>query len=596
LTRYSLFNRTRKQDQQCNKKDIIIMPEYRWEVVPCSEETVHRIQDQVGVSRPIALALASRGITASQAELYLRPSLSSLTDPFDLPGARAAAERLWQAVQNDETILIHGDYDTDGITSAVLVADVLNRNGARTETFLPHRIDDGYGLTPESIEKACESHHSLLVTVDCGITSLSAVESALAQGIDVIVTDHHEPGAELPRATAVIDPKLPGASPAVQELAGVGVAFKLCHAFIKYGREQGLGGFSENLRDILDLVALGTVADIVPLRDENRALVKAGLNELSRQHRPGVRALCEIAGLNSSVRAPDIAFRLAPRLNASGRMGDPMLSMRLLQTASMRDALPMARSLDEQNRDRQQMESTTIEEAEAQIAEKYDLRQNRTLVVWSQQWHQGVVGIVASRLARGYHRPSVVLTADAGGALCGSGRSISQVNLVEALAECRQWLTRYGGHPMAAGLSLEPANVESFAQAFEAVVSRDLAIDDMQPRLEIAGEIQLEEITDQFLTEIELLEPFGQGNPEPVFLSRNVQAVGVREVGRGHTRGTLLDQYTGCSINFIAFGRPPESFPTGTWDAVYRARINTYNGVSSPQAQIMDARAAGPNF
>ena len=566
------------------------MQTYRWEVAPVDPQTLRDYQRHTGLSRLICLILASRGIDWEQCDTFLTPMLSELEDPYALPGTRAAAERLWQAIERHETILIHGDYDTDGITATALTREVLASCGGHVETFLPHRMDDGYGLTRESIDKACREHHSVLVTVDCGITSLEAVEAARGRGIDVIVTDHHEPSDEIPAASAVIDPKLSGASARVRELAGVGVAFKLCHAFLKYGREHELGGFGAELKDVLDLVALGTVADIVPLVDENRRLVKPGLETLSRQLRPGVRALCEIAGVKDVIRASDIAFRLAPRINASGRMGDPSMSLRLLESSSMSDALPLARALEEENRRRQQLEMQALEEAEKQIAARCDLEAGRTIVVWGDAWHQGVLGIVAARLTRQYHRPAIVLTRDSEGALSGSGRSIDSLNLVVALEATRSLLTRYGGHPMAAGLSLHPDNVEDFAAQFEETVHATLPRDAMRPSLDVCGEATLDEVDDAFLAELTALEPFGQGNPPPVLLTRSVLPERIRRVGQGHSKGILRDEFGGW-LEFIAFGQSPDSLPEPPWDVVYRPQLNSYNGKNIAQASVMDVHS-----
>jgi len=567
------------------------MADYRWEVSPSNPAAIQELQDAASVSRPTAIALISRGIGPEKVHEFLQPSLKSLVDPYRLPGTKEAAARLWQAIQNGETILIHGDYDADGITSTVLMTQILTENGAKVDTFLPHRIDDGYGLTPESIKRACEKQHSLLLTVDCGITSDDAVRTARGLGIDVIVTDHHEPGEALPVASAVIDPKLPGADPRIRELAGVGVAFKVCHAFVKYGRENRLGGYATDLRDVLDLVALGTVADIVPLVEENRPLVKYGLQVLSRQHRPGIRALCDIAGLNEAIRAPDIAFRLAPRLNASGRLGDPTLSMDLLMAQSMSVAFPLAKALDDENRKRQELEAETFEQAEEQIAARCNLDTDRTVVVWGEKWHQGVLGIVAARLTRRHHRPCVVLTRDVSGFFSGSGRSVGEVNLVQMLEKCEKVLGRYGGHPMAAGLSLLVEDLEGFAAKFEKAVQGVLPLDQMRPQLTACGEISFSEIDDVFLEELKLVEPFGQGNPEPVFLTRMVTPNRVHTVGRGHARGYFRDG-TDTGMNFIAFGQLPESFPEPPWDVVYKPHLNTYGGHSTPQAQVLDVRPA----
>ena len=562
-----------------------------WEVAASHEELVQDLMTAGGVTRPTALVLAARGITTDKVECFLRPTLRSLTDPFDLPGTAAAAERLWQAINRGERIIVHGDYDTDGITASVLLASVLRQNGAEVTCYLPHRIDDGYGLTPDAIEMVCREGYGLLVTVDCGITSFDAINLARERGIGVIVTDHHVPGSEPPDAAAVVNPKLPGAPPETLDLAGVGVAFKACHAFLKYGRENGFGGQETDLRNGLDLVALGTVADIVPLLDENRLLVKFGLDVLSKQQRPGIHALCEAAGASLPIRSTDITYRLAPRLNAAGRMGDPTESLKLLEASSMVEAAALARALDKHNRARQESEEKAVNAAEEQIAGRYNMDETRSVVVWSDVWHQGVVGIVASRLARRYHRPCVVLTRDTNGQLTGSARSVRRLDLVRLMEKCRSSLIRFGGHAMAAGLSLEAENLEAFCESFEESVAQVLGVEAMKPQIDICGILGLEELTDVFFSELEMLEPFGHGNPEPVFVTHGVVAERAVLAGKSHTRGTVSDA-SGQRISFIAFGRLPEEFPESPWSLVYSPQLNHYAGRTTPQLRIIDVRAS----
>ncbi len=561
-----------------------------WEVAEPSDARIRALADAAAVSRPLALILACRGIQPSDVAAFLQPSLRQLTDPFQLPGTEAAAERLWRAVSTGETILIHGDYDTDGITASVLLAWCLRANGGKAECFLPHRIDDGYGLTPESIEKACGEQHSILVTVDCGINSYEAIRQARRQGLDVIVTDHHEPGPTVPEANVVVNPKLPGSAAAFHDLAGVGVAFKVCHAFLKYGREHGLGGTNCDLRQVLDLVALGTVADIVPLHHENRCLVSHGLKVLSSQQRPGVRALCEICGLGAArgIRAADITFKLAPRLNAAGRLGDPMEAMKLLEARGMDDAAPFAHNLESKNRDRQQLEEETLQAAEQQLR-RFDLEETRTLVVWHEAWPQGVIGIVASRLARRFHRPAVVLTLDTSGHWRGSARSVRRVNLLGILEKCSSRLLRFGGHPMAAGLAVARDQVEAFRAEFELAVQQVLDREGLRPILEICGRVPFAEITDPFLHELNLLEPIGHGNPEQLSLSRDVTPERVLPAGRNHARGVISDS-SNARIDFICFGRTPEQLPRPPWEIAYTPQLNCFAGTSTPQAVIHDIR------
>ena len=567
------------------------MEDYLWEIAQNNEERLRALINEAGVTRPIALVLENRGITPDKVYDFLNPSLDAIGDPFLLPGTRKASERLWQAIHDGQRIIIHGDYDTDGITASALVAWVLRRNGGTVECYLPHRIDDGYGLTPESIQKATASSNDLLLTVDCGITSYEAVKIAKENHIDLIITDHHTPGDEPLDVVAVVDPKLPGAPAEIQELAGVGVAFKICQAFLKYGHEMGFGGEDTDLAQGLDLVALGTVADIVPLLHENRILVKHGLGILAQQRRPGIHALCEIAGVNDVLSTPDITYRLAPRINATGRMGDPTDSLKLLESTSMVSATELAHILDQQNRERQTIEEAVVKAAEEQIAKRCDLKTIRSLVVWADDWHQGVVGIVASRLTRRYHRPSVVLTRDPSGQYTGSARSIRRLNLVDLLGECKDTLLRFGGHAMAAGLSLTEDKLLDFCKQFDEAVQRVLGIESMKPQLNVCGEVFFSELDSIFFEELRMLEPFGHGNAEPLFISRNVTPEGLRKAGQQHCRGNVRDSQ-GASMPFIAFGRQPTDFPPPPWNIVFTPHINHFNGVSTPQLRLLDVKNA----
>lgn len=559
-----------------------------------TENHSHRIQElieEAAVTRPIALVLASRDIGAEEVRDFLSPSLANIADPYLLPGTREASERLWKAIKNDEQIVIHGDYDTDGITASALLAYVLRKNGAKVLCYLPHRIDDGYGLTAESINKVKEANCQLLLTVDCGITSHEAAQAAKEAGLDLIITDHHTPGPELLSAYAVVDPKLPGAPKEMQELAGVGVAFKVAQAFLKYGLESGLGGEEVDLRQCLDLVALGTVADIVPLLHENRILVYHGLKTLAMQHRPGIHALCDIAGVSDKLCTSDITYRLAPRINATGRMGDPADGLKLLEAESITEANQLARTLDELNKKRQIIEEEVVQNAEKQIEERYDLNSARSIVVWNEGWHQGVVGIVASRLTRRYHRPSVVLTKDSNGQYTGSARSIRKLNLVTVLEECAGSLIRFGGHAMAAGLSLNETKLEDFAVLFDDAVQKTLAIESMKPLLHICGEVNFEELDDIFFQELEMLEPFGHGNPEPIFLARRIVSEKRLPAGNLHTRGILKDEEGNC-MQFISFGRTRFEFPPEPWDIVFTPHINRYNDMETPQLRVHDVQTS----
>ena len=568
------------------------MDALHWRVAPGDWGQVTALQRASGLCRPIALVLANRGIAPDQVEAFLRPRLTTLSDPFLLPGVEVAAARLWRAVHERERILVHGDYDTDGITATVLLTWVLREHGATVEAFLPHRINDGYGLTTESIEKAVAERYHLLITVDCGITSVAAAALAREKGLDVIITDHHQPGADLPPALAVINPKLHPQLAALQVLAGVGVAFKLCHGFLKYGREHGLGGNDLDLREGMDLVALGTVADIVPLLGENRTLVRHGMKTLTEQRRPGLRALCDIAGLNEQLAASDIAFRLAPRLNAAGRMGDAEDALKLLQAPTIVEAYNLAANLDACNRRRQTQEEQVFQAALAQL-EGYNLQQRFSIVVQGDAWHRGVIGIVASRLTQTYHRPSIVLTFEEGDEGHGSGRSVEGVDLIAALDQCRTLLSRYGGHPMATGLSLPRAHLPAFAQAFEDAVRGVCGdVGRLRKTLAVAGDAALDEMTATFFDELAMLQPFGHGHAPPVYRFLHLTPERLAVVGRNHLRGEFRDD-RGQALPFIAFNRRREDVPAAPCDVAATPQLNRFRGTVTPQLQVHDLRPSG---
>lgn len=541
--------------------------------------------------RPIAVYLAARGITPENVEYFLQPSLAKLSDPYRFPGIEKAAERLWKAVLNKELILIHGDYDTDGITATALLAYVLRKNGAEVSSFIPHRFDDGYGFTPESLDKAIAdlpSRCGVLITVDCGITSVEGVKSANERGVDVIITDHHEPGDELPQALALINPKIYPQLDDLHLLSGAGTSFKLSHAFVKYGREHNLGGFTTNLQDVLDYVALGTIADIVPLLGENRIMVKHGIELLKKQLRPGIRALIETSKIKTGLKPSDITFKLAPRINAAGRLGDATTALRLLEADNIVEAYRYSAMLEDYNCQRQEKEQEIYLEANEQIEKTIDIANRYSLLVAGHNWHQGVIGIVASRLARDYNRPAIVLTIMDGEAH-GSGRSIGNLNLVKVLTGTSNLLKRFGGHPMAVGLGLEEKNIKTFSEAFEKSVRQELSAEDLKETMEYDGRAEFSELDNSFFNYLDMLHPFGHRNSKPVYLFNNVRAVKCSPIGQKHCRGILIDRFN-QAMDFIAFNSDPSEMRNAVLDILATPQLNDYYPDRKPQLQIVDYR------
>lgn len=552
------------------------------------EHDVQLIQQSHLLPRLIAVYFAARGIMNDEVDGFIHPRLASLSDPYRFPGIKEASKRLWEAVARREPILIHGDYDTDGITASALLALVLRQNGGIVNSFIPHRFDDGYGFTPESLAKALDVYGKcgVLVTVDCGITSCEAVNNAISQGIDVIVTDHHEAGVNLPNALAIINPKVYPELEDLHLLSGAGAAFKLSHAFIKYGREHNLGGFQTRLEEVLDYVALGTVADIVPLLGENRVMVKFGIEMLRKQLRPGIRALIESSRIHADLSPSDITFRMAPRINAAGRVGDANVALQLLESDRIVDAYNCASQLENYNRCRQEKEQEIYQEAREQIERHLAWESPYSLLVAGRNWHQGVIGIVASRLARDYNRPTIVLTIQGDDAY-GSGRSVANLNLVDVLSCTSGLLERYGGHPMAVGVGLKTEHIADFFEAMDAEVQRRLDKTDLEDNISYDGEGFLNDLTPDFFKYLEKLSPFGHSNQRPMYRFNNLRVSRCGAIGgNSHTRGTL--QSSCGQIDFIAFNRHPSDFYGRTLDVLATPQINRRSGGDTPQLNIID--------
>lgn len=550
------------------------------------ENQILDIKNNCNLPRPIAAILVARNILADDVDSFLNPRLAKLSDPYRFPGIENAAKRLWDAVINKEPILIHGDYDTDGITASALLALVLQSNGANVFSFIPHRFDDGYGFTPESLEKALAFMPGckVLVTVDCGITSCDAVDVATKQGIDVIITDHHEASNVLPNAIALVNPKIYPELEDLQLLSGVGSAFKLSHAFIKYGREHNLGGFNTKLEEVMDYVALGTVADIVPILGENRIMVKYGIDILRKQIRPGVRALIESSNLKHELAPSDITFKLAPRINAAGRVGDANIALQLLESENIVEAYQFASTLENFNKVRQDKEQEIYQEAKEQIERNLAWSSPYAILVAGRDWHQGVIGIVASRLARDYNRPAIVLTIQGDNAY-GSGRSVGKLNLVEVLGRAEQLLERYGGHPMAVGIGLRADRISAFYEILNEEVKKAINEEDLIQYISYDGDMYMNELDSELFTYLEKLSPFGHSNPKPLFRFNKVEVVRCQAMGTNHLRGVMRDR-TG-QVDFIAFNKLPHEIPTGFIDILATPQINQRYNNNSPQLNIM---------
>lgn len=536
----------------------------------------------------IAELLKRRGFASADAvNAFLRPRLNYLSDPFLLPDMAAAVERILHAIDRRERIVLFGDYDVDGVTSLALLSEMLCAYHSSPELFLPLRMEEGYGLSPESVERCCEKFHpQLLIAIDCGTSSLAEIAELKRRGVDVIVIDHHEPKSALPDCIAVVNPKVePGC--AFQYLCSVGVVFKLCHGLLK---RRPVPDF--DLKAHLDLVALGTVADIVPLHDENRILVQRGAVEIARTRRPGLRKLMEVAAVRPPIMAEDIAFRLGPRLNAAGRLATAEKALQLLLTRNEMEATELAALLDEQNRERQGVEKRICSEAEEALGKTAE--SGACIVLGARDWHPGVLGIVASRLARKYHRPTVVVGFDSTGMGKGSGRSIEGFSLVEALGRCEKWLEKFGGHEMAAGLTVREEYFPAFADAFRKATHELLLVENLQPHLHLDHELSFSDLNDELLRWHEVLQPFGAGNRQPLFFARAVEpAVAPQILKEKHL--VLRLRQKNHFRRAIFFDGASSPLPSSPWDMAFRLNADEYEGETRLQIQVEALRESAPN-
>jgi len=557
---------------------------------PVDPVAVDQLVRDLSVPEAVAAVLIRRGYGDSMAaKTFLRPKLAHLHDPWSMAGMEVAVARLSAAIDARESILVHGDYDVDGVCGSSMLARALRELGALVDVFIPSRLEHGYDFGPAGLAFARERGASCVVTVDCGIVAHATVAAARESDIDVIVTDHHTPSAELPAAAAVLNPNRLDCGYPERVLCGAGVAFKLLHAL--YERR---GRRVDDLYRYLDLVAIPTIADLVPLTGENRVLARFGLKVLGRTPNPGLRALLRVTGIKADrpIGAGQIAFGLGPRLNAVGRMGDAMRGVQLLLTDDEAEAERLARLVDAENRVRQEVDRATLEQAKDELQERFDPQTDRVIVLESDEWHPGVIGIVASRLVEEYYRPTVLIALD-GPSGRGSGRSIPGFHLYDALSACAGELEQFGGHRAAAGLQIRRERVPAFREALNRVAQERLSEDDLRPQLRIDHELPISEVTGETWRFLSHFGPFGQGNPTPVFLSRDVRVLGEPEVvGEDHLR-LRLDVGEGAIPEAIGFGQATErEWLVGTEriDIAFQVRLREWQGVEYLQARLLDVR------
>ena len=543
----------------------------------------------------MAQCLVNRGV-ASKAEVseFLNPKLKLLADPFLIPNMDAAVERLWKTRENNERLLIYGDYDVDGVSSTALLTEMLTELGWTVQPYLPGRFDDGYGLSAEALEKCIEQFETdVVLAVDCGSTAVEAIEFLNERQIDILVLDHHQVSDPPPKPLAMVNPQLSDDYPNFQELCSVGLAFKLAHALVKRGRQEGLQKERDlDLRQYLDLVALGTVADLVPLTGENRKLVRSGLEQLGETDRPGVVALKNVANVSKPVTVFNVGFQLGPRLNAAGRMDNPDASLNLLLAKDRYEAEKAAETLNNHNDERRKIERDISTQAVESVRKRFDPKNDFVIVEGNMEWHLGVIGIVASRVMREFYRPTFILASDGDG-WKGSARSIEGFDLAEAMRGCDDLLNDHGGHAMAAGVSVKPGRLDAFRERINEIAKKTIIPNMFQPPLKLDAGTDLSELTLVHIEEMSQLEPLGQGNPEiQLLVAELTLSSPIYRMGRDkqHAKFWVTDEHGACEV--VAWNLKPEDEPQDTFDIAVAPQINDFNGRRSVQLKLIDWRPA----
>jgi single-stranded-DNA-specific exonuclease len=563
----------------------IMVREKNWQILPPNLELQNKISSELKIFPLTAQILINRGITNIQdANNFIKKDLSFLYNPFIFSDMEQITERVISAIKNKEKITVYGDYDADGICATALLFLSLMELGADCNYYLPNRIDEGYGLNNEAILKCKETGTKLLITVDCGISAKKEIEYAKSLAIDVIITDHHEPPKEIPECIGILNPKLQGSKYPFKNLAGVGVAYKLIDAI---SRKTGKLDPNEHL----DLVALGTVADIVPLTGENRILVHHGLKKLESTNKLGLVKLKEKSGVDKDIQAGHIAFRLAPRINAAGRLSNAETAIKLMLTQNESEAEEHSHTLNKNNRERQKIEKEVLEKAVEQIESKFNFNTEKIIVLDAQNWPSGVIGIVAGRIVNQYYRPCIIISVE-NGLGKGSGRSIKNFHLLDALHSCSAHLIKFGGHAHAAGLSIEELLIQPFREKINEYAANNLKTEDLMPSIEIDAETKLKNISFELIEQLEALEPFGYDNPKPCFIAKDLQLYGDPQiVGEEHLKFKVKSE--GRIFDAIGFGMADYfSFfdESSTLDIIYRPQINNWMNKKTIQLQIVDLK------
>lgn len=557
----------------------------KWQICECDKEKVENIKNKYNLNSLLATILVNKNIIDKEKiRLFLEPNRNDFYDPYLINDMDIATDRIIKAINNQEKVIIYGDYDVDGITSITVLKSFLKDVGLQASYYIPNRLEEGYGLNKDAINKIAEQGYTLMITVDCGITAIEEVEYANSLGIETIITDHHEPGEELPNALAVIDNKRKDSKYPFRELAGVGVAFKVSQAL-----SQKLNLKEEIYLKYLDIVCVGTISDIVPLVDENRVITKLGMLLVKQTKNLGLRSILNSSGYRQ-INSMAISFGVAPRINACGRLGDAEEALKLLLSTDIYEVNELTNKLNEHNRQRQEIEKSISKEAIEKI-ENEKLNENRTIVVGGKNWHHGVIGIVSSKITEKYFKPSILLSLEENGIAKGSGRSIPGFDLHEALMKCEDLLDKFGGHSMAVGLTLKQENLSEFYKRFEDF-AKESKIEEIVPIINVDAKIELSDINKKVIEDLKQLEPFGEANKMPIFALKNVKIDSIRSLSDGkHLKLTLREKNQVISAIGFNIGNLVNEYKIGDRiDIAGTLEINTYNGMESLQINIKDVK------
>ena len=556
----------------------------KWELINVDESKAEKIEKQFNVGKLVARALATKNLKSDEEiEVFLSPRRGDFHDPFLMPDMEKAVDRVVKAIQNKEKVTIFGDYDVDGITSSSILHRFLKECGLETKIYIPNRISEGYGLNEEAIRKIANEKTTLIITVDCGITGNKEVELAKSLGIDTVITDHHEPAEELPKAVAVVDCKRKDNKYPFNGLAGCGVAFKLTQ-----GISQRLGILEEKSLKYLDIVCVGTISDIVPLEDENRTISKLGLRLLNQTKNPGLKALLESTGYKK-IDSTAVSFGLAPRINACGRMGHEDEALKLFLTDNLQEARELTSKLNEYNTKRQEIEKDIFSKAQEMLKDENE-QKLPCIVLGGENWHHGVIGIVSSKITDMYSKPSLLLCFE-GEESKGSGRSVPGFDLHEALENCKEHIKQFGGHSMAVGLTIETNKFANLKNALEEYATK-MKVADIVPVVKVDQKIGLTDVMIKDIKELELLEPYGEANKMPIFQINNVRIESIRTLSEGkHLKLTVKDEHKIIDCIGFNLGNLASEYPIGSKiDLIGSLEINEFRGIENIQINLKDIR------